>query len=218
MDRLTLYDSFGNDFNIYLDDTYDYEYIPAYNFKLPSEDWMHMYDLARKYYETYGDLKIVRTFKTKDGINYDPEGFTLGNWIENQRYAYKNRNIPKEKRTANLSPLSEEKEQKLREIGMFFDYWEDSWNFMYDLASKYYEAYGNLKINKDFKTKDGITYDKNGYTLGNWIQNQRKAYKNRSIPLDERKNSVAPLTEERENRLNKIDMIYSISKVKTLKK
>ena len=39
----------------------------------------------------------------------------------------------------------------------------------YQLAKNYYEVHGNLLINYDFKTIDGSTYNKNGYSLGSWL-------------------------------------------------
>lgn len=41
-----------------------------------------------------------------------------------------------------------------------------SWNLMYELASRYFEANGNLEITKRYVTPDG-------YTLGSWINTQR---------------------------------------------
>ena len=48
--------------------------------------WDEMYQYAKKYYESYGNLEIKVTFKTNDGITYDPNGkINLGRWIANQR-------------------------------------------------------------------------------------------------------------------------------------
>ena len=47
-----------------------------------------MYLLACKYYAFYGDLEVPAMFRTKDGINYDENGFPLGHFITNQRYSY----------------------------------------------------------------------------------------------------------------------------------
>lgn len=34
-------------------------------------DWEDAYRLAKNYYKTYGNFKIIQRFKTIDGINYD---------------------------------------------------------------------------------------------------------------------------------------------------
>ena len=60
-------------------------------------DWEDVYRLAKNYYKTYGNLKIIQRFKTIDGINYDEEGYTLGIWIINQRRMYKKGKLPQKR-------------------------------------------------------------------------------------------------------------------------
>ena len=214
--NIRLYDFNGNDFDIYFDNTYDYETIPNY-FEMPKDSWLFMYGLAHKYYESYGDLKIKQEFRTKDGVNYDEEGYPLGVWIQSQRVAYRINFIPKEERTTSRAPLSKSKIALLEEIGMIFDC-NIGWDFMYGLAHKYYEKYGDLKIKQEFRTKDGMNYDEEGYALGIWIQNQRVAYKNIFIPKEERTTLRAPLSQSKIGLLEEIDMIFEPKKRKVLKK
>ena len=138
--------------------------------KVNDNTWNMMYELAKKYYEHYGNLKVPQKFKTKNGYEVDEKGYNLGAWISTQRTSY------------NKSTLSEDKIKKLEEIGMIFENaYEDAWNKMYELAKKYYEYYGDLKIPQKFKTINGYESDENGYNLGFWISNQRVKYKNDTL-------------------------------------
>ena len=134
--------------------------------------WNSKYELARKYYEHYGNLEIPTKFKTKDGINYDENGVTLGSWLSAQRQAIQNR---------GSRVITEEQIKLLQEIGMRFETNKmlDTWLNMYKLAVLYYKKYNNLEVPTKFKTKDGINYDENGAALGAWVAAQRQAIQNR---------------------------------------
>ena len=125
--------------------------------------WNEMYEYAKKYYETHGDLEVPAKFKTNDGATYDPNGkINLGQWIRSQRH---------------LCHPESERGKLLFQIGMRFENIIStlSWKEMYEYAKKYYGAYGNLEIPQKFKTNDGTTYDSNGkINLGKWISNQRQ--------------------------------------------
>ena len=147
--------------------------------------WNIMYELAKKYYEHYGDLKIPRSFKTINGYETDEKGYKLGVWITTQKTNY------------NKSILSEDRIKKLEEIGMIFENVNDvTWNMMYELAKKYYEYYGDLKISCSFKTVNGYEVDEKGYNLGFWISNQRVKYKN------------GTLSEDKIKKLEEVGMIF----------
>lgn len=153
------------------------------------DTWNKMRELAKKYYEHYGDLKIPNGFKTKNGYEADENGYNLGNWINSQRMNYKK------------GSLSEYRIKKLEEIGMIFENVnDDSWSKMYELARKYYENYGDLKIPRSFKTVNGYEVDEKGYTLGAWINTQRFSYKK------------GTLFEDRIEKLEKIGMMWNIRK------
>ena len=157
-----------------------------------NERWLKNYELAKKYYEHHGNLKILQKFKTKDGYTYDEDGFNLGIWIYYQRQNYKN------------NKLDENKILLLNKIGMIYsirnvDY---TWEEMYEFAKKYFDKYNNLNIPVRFRTKDGFTYNDDGINLGMWLYTQRQYYKKGK--LDENKILL----------LNKIGMIYSIRNVK----
>ena len=128
------------------------------------EQWHKNYELAKIYYEHYGNLEITQRFKTNDGYTYDENGtINLGAWIMIQRRSF--------------SKLSQEKQQLLQSIGFVLNSLEEQWHKNYELAKIYYEHYGNLEITQRFKTNDGFTYDEKGdINLGNWITTQRKSF------------------------------------------
>ena len=148
-------------FNIEIQNIDIFNFLSDY-YKRINRTWMFYYELAKKYYETYGNLEIPRWFKTNDGVNYDPNGkVNLGTWIMHQR---------------QTCPPKSERGKLLSQIGMRFENIRStlSWNEMYEYAKKYYEAYGNLEIPRKFKTNNGITYDANGkINLGYWKGNQK---------------------------------------------
>ena len=131
--------------------------------------WMDKYELAKAYYEHYGNLEISANFKTSNGYDYDENGVALGMWLANQRQAFK----------GNGKKISKEQIELLKKIGMRFEsnYKEEEWYRKYNLAKAYYEHYGNLEISANFKTSNGYDYDENGVALGMWLANQRQAFK-----------------------------------------
>ena len=67
-----------------------------------------------------------------------------------------------------------------------------SWDLMYSYAQKYYKEYGNLDVQRRYKTPDG-------YSLGTWIFTQRRIYNGELSGV---------LSEERIEKLNAVGMIW----------
>ncbi len=134
-------------------------------FDVHNDTWVRNYNLAKAYYEYYGNLEIVDNFKTKNGYEYDKSGISLGRWIRYQRKNY------------STHELNEYQIILLNNIGMLFDIRSNNWLKNYNLAKKYYEHHGNLQIAQNFKTINGYEYDELGTNLGRWIDTQRLAYK-----------------------------------------
>ena len=179
----------NTDFDINIENKDLYEILRYVRDRINPNSWDMMYELAKKYYEHYGNLKISRSFKTVNGYEVDEKGYNLGVWITTQKTNY------------NKSILSEDRIEKLEEIGMIFEKVNDNtWNMMYKLAKKYYEHYGNLKISRSFKTVNGYETDEKGYKLGIWISYQSVKYKN------------GTLSEDRIKKLKEIDMIFGIGR------
>ena len=169
--------------------------------------WQKMYELAAKYYEKHKNLKIPIHFKTKDGFTYDAEGIKLGIWIGNQRQIY---NSYKDENRRQQT-LSSRQIYLLNDIGMIWDAsidYDKYWNEMYNLAQKYYYHYKKLDIPIGFRTKDGVVYDKKGYKLGKWIQSQRRSFKAITNPTYAK--TVEPLSRQKQEKLEKIGMIWNI--------
>ena len=169
---------------------------------------MKNYEKAVEYYHQYGNLLVPTRYVCEDGKK-------LGIWIQNQREAYKNRTIPKEKRTNTFSPLTDEQVKLLENIGMMWpvrnrqDHYKRKyvkWMTNYKKAREYYQKYGNLLVSDKYTCEDKTK-------LGKWIANQRIAYKNRFIPQEKRKNTISPLTDEQVKLLEEIGMIWSVRKV-----
>ena len=131
--------------------------------------WMENYNLAKTYYEHYGNLAVPYDFKTKNGYEFDENGIALGSWICTQRTVYKG--------TPSHKKMSAGKITLLEEIGMLFNLRDENWLKMYNLAKTYYEHHGDLKAPATFKTKNGYEFDENGIALGSWICTQRTVYK-----------------------------------------
>ena len=130
--------------------------------------WEDKYELARLYYEHYGNLEIPQSFKTVNGYDYDENGVALGSWIGTQRSVYNG--------TMKGIKLTDKQINLLEKIGMIWNIYDNNWNKNYQLAKAYYEHYGNLAVPESFKTLDGITENENGVALGRWIATQRRSY------------------------------------------
>ena len=141
--------------------------LEAINVRLEIKDWQQNYNLAKTYYDHYGNCEIPNKFKTKDGIHYDETGFALGRWLNTQRTVYKEGKMNFE-RIGLLEAIH---------VRLEINGYEASWQQCYNLAKTYYEHYGNCEIPFKFKTKDGIRYDETGIALGMWLNTQRKVYK-----------------------------------------
>ena len=184
---------------------------------IKNNNWFNMYLLAEQYYLHHHNLFIAHRFKTKNGYEYDDDGKNLGVWIWNQRNAYNNRNIPKEERKINLSPLTDEQVTLLEKIGMVWKLdnkkriktkstkYYQKWIAMYQEAKKYYLKYNNLVVPREYTTEEGKC-------LSSWISTQRQAYRYRNTPEDERTIKLIPLSDWQVILLEQIGMIWDYQK------
>ena len=150
--------------------------------------WEDYYELAKKYYEHNGDLLVPSKFITNDGFTHDECGFVkLGQWIGTQRMLF--------------SSLSLEKQQLLQSIGFVRNAIDEKWLRNYEYAKIYFEHRGNLNIDRDFKTNDGFTADKNGkIKLGLWLSHQRRNYSSLSLEKQQLLQSIGFITNPIESR------------------
>lgn len=145
-----------------------------------SASWECMYSVAKRYYETHGDLEVEKRYITE-------EGYSLGTWIRTQRlvYAGKSRGI-----------LTDEQAEKLDAIGMRWESVKDlAWEKNYSAAKAYYAERGDLLP----KVTDKACRD---VKLGQWIS-QLRTYRKSGI-------CSAYLTEERIKKLDEIGMVWDV--------
>ena len=110
-----------------------------------------MYEIARDYYITHGDLAVPSNFVT-------PEGQRLGAWLNRQRQ------IREGKQRGKLTP---ERIRALDAIGMsWLDLAEERWNRNFHALRAYYEQHGDLDVPQTYVTSDGIH-------LGQFVKNMR---------------------------------------------
>lgn len=123
------------------------------------EDW---YNLAKAYYDKYGNSEISHQFKTKNGYDYDETGAKLGIWCTNQR--------------RNEKKLSNNQIKKLTQIKFRFEKKKNNmtWDDWYNLAKVYYQKHKHSEVPRNFKTHNGQDYDKQGLNLGTWCDRQRQ--------------------------------------------
>lgn len=138
------------------------------HFERKNISWEEMYEYAKKYYEHYKDLEVPKKFRTDDIYTYDKNGkIKLGLWVDRMR---------------KTIDLQSEKGKLLTQIGMRFteEVPDEVWLNMYSYAKRYYDTWRYLaNMNCEFKTNDGVNYDKYGkINLGLWV--------------DEQKNLIAP--------------------------
>ncbi len=87
----------------------------------------------------------------------------------------------------------------MEEINNSRDY--NRWSRMYPLVKIYYDYYGNLDIQSDFKTKNGYERDDDGEYVGAWIRDLRTYYNGKGI---------VSLDKDKIEKLNAIGMIWDV--------
>lgn len=130
--------------------------------------------LLEQYRDEHGDCAVPGRYVTEKGEN-------LGNWCSNIRSRYRRGLLPKER------------EDILNRIGFVWEtfglYWEEGFRH----AKEYFDAHGDLKVPKRYRSDDG-------FRLGLWIATQRSVRKG-SAP--------GSLTEEKIARLDAIGMVWA---------
>lgn len=143
--------------------------------------WEEWYELAKAYYNHYGNLEVPFEFRTCDGINYHECGYRLGRWIDRERQLRKGHRSGA--MTTDMIVL-------LDAIGMNWGYDTHSWMYYYN---KVKELYNN-----------GIYYsDINDKSLRFWIRRVKHDYKYRLL-TDEQMELVDRIN-LLENTRNRID-------------
>lgn len=145
-----------------------------------SASWECMYSVAKRYYETHGNLEVEKRYITD-------EGYSLGSWLNTQRlvYAGKSHGI-----------LTDEQVEKLNAIGMRWESVKDvAWEKYYAAAKAYSAEHGDLLPVVTDKAYHGVK-------LGRWIA-QIRSYRKSGI-------CSAYLTDERIRLLDEIGMVWDV--------
>jgi superfamily II DNA or RNA helicase len=198
-------------------------------FNIHDNQWIDNFRLLEKYVkqgdnpnvtESYGLLELpdgaVELISKSNG-NY-AKSVKIGNWLSNQRSAYQKRTNPNFK-TSN-KPLTNEQVELLENLGIFFNINDNQWMDNFRLLEKYVKQGGNLNsIRKsgllelpngkvELISKSNGNYDKS-VKIGNWLSNQRSAYRKRTDPNI--KTSNKPLTNEQIELLENLGIVFNIN-------
>lgn len=131
------------------------------------------YAAAAEYHREHGDLNVPTHY-------IDHNGIRLGVWIANLRTHYRK----------NTLRLSKDQIRRMDGLGMLWNgKFQNDWDRVYQEATRYYKAHGNLNVPVKYKTESGLQ-------LGAWVVRQR----------DFRK--AGRLSDERKQKLDALDMVW----------
>ena len=121
---------------------------------VPDYLWEEGYAAAMLYHKEHGNLDVPQSY-------IDSNGFKLGAWIRNQRFARKN----------NTSTLTEDKIKRLDILGFRWgDKSEKLWNDGFQALCDYYRQHNSFRVPADYISPTGVK-------LQAWIGSQRAKYK-----------------------------------------
>jgi hypothetical protein len=132
--------------------------------------WEKGFTQAKAYYEAHGHLDI-------QAVYVSPNGYKLGAWVTNTRQA----------RLQGKPMLTEERINRLNEIGMIWRKFDFAWEHNCAALEAYYKEHGHTNIPHKYT-------DPGGVRLGLWLTGLRTLH--RKAP--------EALTEEKRSRLNRL--------------
>ena len=132
--------------------------------------WGKGFSYLKAYKEEYKNYSVTIKHKTSDGYN-------LGKWVSEQRSTKDN--------------LTEERFQRLDELGFVWDPLEQQWEEGFSCLKAYKEEHSDCLVPNKHKTSDG-------FNLGNWVSFQRK-----------KKDKLSP---ERVQRLDELGFVWKVNK------
>ena len=116
------------------------------------QQWEEGFNALGGYIAEHGDARVLKSHKTQDGM-------ALGRWINKQRQVYKK------------SLLSQERITRLEGLaGWVWYVLDQQWGKYFSALEAYIAEHGDAGVLKSHKTQDGVA-------LGQWVVDQRKAYK-----------------------------------------
>ena len=131
------------------------EDLPEWSWDPMGDQWHGNYAALKGYIERNDSIPFWN-YETDDGLK-------LGMWINNQRKFY------------NKGKLSPDKVKLLEDLSIWSWYpFQGGWNKNYAALKEYIERKGSVPPH-GYVTEDGLN-------IGFWINNQKKAYKNGTLP------------------------------------
>jgi hypothetical protein len=178
-----------------VDDTHDDDTV---NDSRRKKYWDRMFDALTSYKAVHGDTLVPATY---------PDNQQLGNWVDNQRQAYRMRleaeEFGKKKRdnpdgSKYNAHDADERIDKLNNIDFVWNLYDHSWNARYEELKEYVAEHGNSVVPYNYARNE---------SLGNWVAKQRREFKVRQ-PGDD--SSEAILYKERIQKLDEIGFIWDV--------
>jgi hypothetical protein len=146
--------------------------------------WTKLYEELVEYYKEHGHSMVPNRSQTHQ---------ELGTWVTRQRGIYKKRiqgKLPKG------SGLSNERIRLLNELNFVWDPNEYIWTKRYEELVEYYKEHGHTMVSQERETHK---------ELGNWINNQRKLYKQK---IQGTLSKRSGFSNERVCLLNELDFVW----------
>jgi superfamily II DNA or RNA helicase len=125
------------------------ESIPGWLWDIRDSQWLRNYEALTNYVKEHGDSLVPKRATLPDGLR-------LGQWVQNQRSDFKDKNLIDE-RVRKLESLS----------GWSWNPTSDKWDRGYQELKEYLSAGGSFPISARVKSA-------NGFSLGSWVRNQNK--------------------------------------------
>lgn len=151
--------------------------------------WEKNFLRAEGYFMEHGSLSVPADYVAEDGCK-------LGRWIRRQKELYR-KILASPDMVGNIPDLHRVRLEKLVQIGLDLDV-KDSWEKKYELAKKYYEEHGNLRMPGDYVVE--------GVWLERWLRQQKAKLMQRG------EENSGELTEERKEKLYSIGLRPGVSK------
>jgi hypothetical protein len=151
------------------------------------DSWSAYYEKAKAFYKERGNLDIPADYETKDGLK-------LGRWYRMRLQEYKNGILPDEK-SKLLEEIGIQKESVVKR----------NWERNYACARHFFEKNGNLAVDSDYVTEEGIK-------LGIWLSSQREKYKLGTLS-EEQVNALEYIGIQWNRFDSKWDSFYELAKI-----
>ena len=135
-----------------------------------SSQWEQNFDLLVQYHEREHHCNVPS--------HHVEDGSKLGSWLHTQR------------RLFEKGDLDEERRQRLEDLGVVWNMWEEQWEQNFDLLVQYHEREHHCNVPSH--------HVEDGSNLGKWLSNQRAEFKK------------GDLDEERRQRLEDLGVVWNM--------